>query len=486
LALSNPATGDISDAAAAIRLGKALFWDIQVGGDGQQACASCHFHAGADDRRLNTLNPGGDGIFASGGVTAAGQTFSGVNITNDDRAGSQGVVHGKFVSISTSLDSAADICTPDPEALFGSNRGVTGRNTPTAIGAVFFRDNFWDGRASHAFNGVDPFGATGNAGGVLVNMPANNSLASQAVGPAGNEVEMACAGRPFNGEGSLGAKLLARPALQFQKVDSTDGVLGSLANASGNGLKCGSAVCTYQDLVNAAYGVSLGAQAKAQFSRFWGQAVQAYEATLVPDQTPYDKYLAGTKTALTDSQQQGLGTFTGKGNCAKCHGGPELSDATVSFAASNGLINEDGGDQGFHNLGVRPTAEDLGRAGAGPKGTAWSVSGSKFDRGAFKTPALRNVKLTAPYFHNGGKATLADVVDFYARGGDFANAEKASRIKTLSFDAKDRAALIDFLGNGLTDCRVEKERAPFDHPALPIPNRAALPAVGANGTGTCP
>jgi cytochrome c peroxidase len=96
------------------------------------------------------------------------------------------------------------------------------------------------------------------------------------------------------------------------------------------------------------------------------------------------------------------------------------------------------------------------------------------------------VKLTAPYFHNGGKATLADVVAFYNRGGDFANPEKASRIKPLSLDAGDQADLVEFLTNGLTDCRVEKERAPFDHPSLSPPNGATLPAVGAAGTGPCP
>src|SRR5438874_1114467 len=91
--------GDIINRAAAIRLGKALFWDIQTGGDGQVACASCHFHGGADSRLLNVLNPGPDGIFASGGVTSAGQLFSPSAITNDDRVGSQGVVGSLFVAV---------------------------------------------------------------------------------------------------------------------------------------------------------------------------------------------------------------------------------------------------------------------------------------------------------------------------------------------------------------------------------------------------
>src|SRR5207245_2771343 len=104
---------------------------------------------------------------------------------------------------------------------------------------------------------------------------------------------------------------------------------------------------------------------KGQFSRAFGQAVQAYESTLIPDQTPLDRLLAGNSKAMTDSQKKGLSVFRGKGGCTKCHAGPELTDASVTFANIFGLINEDGGDQGFHNLGVRPTIEDLGRAGTG-------------------------------------------------------------------------------------------------------------------------
>jgi len=482
-----PIGGDIVDTAAAVRLGKALFWDEQAGGDGHIACASCHFRAGADNRLFNTLNPGPDGIFAGGGVTAAGQTFTPANIANDDRVGSQGIVGSLFVSIDPDPAQAADQCTPNQTAPFFAFPRVTGRNAPPVIAAVFNRDNFWDGRANHIFNGTDPFGNTPNGGGTL--SIGNSSLASQAVGPPGNDTEMSCGGRQFNGPNSLGAKLLARTPLGHQQVDPTDSVLGSLA-AAGNGL-----TVTYQNLIDAAFSAAVAADAVNQFSRIWGQAVQAYEATLIPSQTPYDQFLAGNSAALTSNQQRGLNRFTGKGNCSHCHAGAELTDASVGFAASNGLVNEDGGDQGFHNLGVRPTAEDLGRAGcpAGPQcdGSAPgrfpnSVSGSTKDRGAFKTAALRNVKLTAPYFHNGGKATLADVVAFYNRGGDFANPEKAKRIKPLSLDAGDQAALVDFLTNGLTDCRVERQRAPFDHPSLAPTNGAALPAVGAGGVGSCP
>jgi cytochrome c peroxidase len=481
-----PAGGHVVDPAAAVRLGKALFWDIQTGGDGQTACASCHFLGGADDRRLNTLHPGPDGVFASGGVSGPGQLFALTDLGNDDRVGSQGVAAAQFAGIDPDPTHAADVCVAAPAAPFGAQRQVTARNAPTVVGAVFFRDAFWDGRANHTFNGLDPFGQTGNASGALAAV-GNGALASQAAGPPNNSVEMSCAGRGFNGPGSLGTKLLARQPLQFQEVAVTDSVLGGLASPAGPGLQCGGAPCSYGDLIRAAFGDALADAAEANFSLIWGEAVQAYEATLIPDQTPLDRYLAGNSGALTAQQQRGLDRFQGKGNCTKCHAGALLSDATVSFFQASGPHNRDGGDQGFHNLGVRPTAEDLGRGGAGPAGVVYSVSGSPFDRGAFKTPGLRNVKLTAPYFHNGGKATLADVVAFYARGGDFANPERSGDLVPRSLGADDQAALVDFLANGLTDCRVEQQRAPFDHPALPLPDRASgLPATGASGLGACP
>jgi cytochrome c peroxidase len=479
----SPATPDIAGKAAAIQLGKALFWDIQTGGDGKVACATCHFHSGADSRAMNTVNPGPDGSFAI--VAGAGAALPSplASFNTDDRIGSQGVVQQVFVGLSS---DAADVCVDDPGPHpFGGSRQVTGRNTPSAIGAAFNRDNFWDGRANHRFNGLDPFGATGNASSSTMAQE-EGSLASQSVGPPGSSVEMSCAGRPFNGWNSLGAKLVPRAALQLQIVAPSDGVLGSRSAAPANGLLCNNQPCTYADLIALAF-PGLAADAVNQFSRIFGQAIQAYEATLIPDSTPLDRFLAGNTAALTASQQKGLGIFTsGKGQCTKCHSGPELSDATLGQFRRAGSLNEDGGDQGFHNLGVRPTSEDPGRAGVGPGGVSFSVSLAAADHGAFKTPQLRNLKLTAPYFHGGNKATIADVVDFYAHGGDFANPEKSQRIKPFSLQADQRAALVDFLTNGLTDCRVEQEAAPFDHPSLDVPSGPSLLAVGKAGKGPCP
>lgn len=489
VAVPQPVGGDVINQAAAIRLGKALFWDIQAGGDGLTACASCHFKAGADSRVVNTMHPGPNGIFQSGGVTAAGQTWNGASVGNtDDVIGSQGVVGALFSAIDPDPANAADLCTPDQTPPFGSHRRVTGRNAPTAVGAVFFRDNFWDGRASNRFNGKNPFGNTGNnTEGSLVDIT-NSSLASQAVGPPNNEVEMSCLGRTFNGPNSLAAKLLARTPLGKQLVSPTDSVLGGLSNSPANGLNK-----TYTQMIADAFGAANAANAQAQFSRFYGQAVHAYEATLIPDQTPFDKFLAGNTNAMTARQKEGWEAFKGDGggpndrSCFSCHAGSELSDATVSYAAANGLLNVDGGDQGFHNIGVRPTNEDLGRGGTGPNGVKWSVSNSTFDRGAFKTPSLRNVKLTGPYMHNGGLATLAEVFEFYHDGGFFENAGSlSSQMDDLNTSGGDREAMVDFMTNALTDCRTEKRRAPFDGPSLPLPNGTALAAVGAAGTGSCP
>jgi hypothetical protein len=102
--------------------------------------------------------------------------------------------------------------------------------------------------------------------------------------------------------------------------------------------------------------------------------------------------------------------------------------------------------------------------------------------GSFKVPILRNVELTGPYFHNGGQATLEQVVDFYNRGGDGAGTDavnttgfginptnRAPAIFPLNLTDDDKANVVAFL-KALTDERVRWEKAPFDHPSLTVPN----------------
>ncbi len=214
------------------------------------------------------------------------------------------------------------------------------------------------------------------------------------------------------------------------------------------------------------------------------------------------------------------------------------------FLAGFGLY-----DVGFYNLAVRPTGEDLGRNGNAPAtlgfpnglpfayvdladmlrdgtldpathadvaqfvppippvadlveipltdGTVAVVNGiptgavNPITRGAFKVPNLRNQEYMGPYFHNGGNASLRQVVEFYARGGDFPNTNiahldadlapipgldvNAAPLPGSTVTAEARIeALVAFLAHGLTDERVAMEAAPFDHPQLVIPE-------GANG-----
>jgi hypothetical protein len=238
------------------------------------------------------------------------------------------------------------------------------------------------------------------------------------------------------------------------------------------------------------------------FPLFWGLAIQSYEATLVSDEAPLDRFLDGEDGALSALAQEGLGVFTGKGKCASCHGGPAFTNATVSAVRAGGATATDGGrahDRGFFNIGVRPTVEDPGSGGRDPFGAPLAIAGrGRAVAGSFKTPTLRNVDLTAPYFHNGGQLSLRQVVEFYSRGGDFTNAEISGRIGRLALDARDVDGLVAFL-RSLTDPRVRDQAAPFDHPQLFVPMGAQpgtageladcfreVPATGAAGGAPLP
>jgi hypothetical protein len=89
--------------------------------------------------------------------------------------------------------------------------------------------------------------------------------------------------------------------------------------------------------------------------------------------------------------------------------------------------------------------------------------------GAFKSPGLRNVELTGPYFHTGGAATLEQVLEFYARNGDVpAGGNLGPGMGNIRLNQQERAQIVEFL-KALTDDRVRFERAPFDHPSLCVP-----------------
>lgn len=606
----------VKNRAAAIALGKALFWDVRVGSDGVTACATCHFHAGADSRSKNAVSPGLLRVNAAGSaqpdttfdvgqaanyaltaadfplwrLAAPNDRTSAVLRSSNDVVSSQGVAYVTFLDVAPG--SATDVVSAaiDPDGFRVANlnvRRVEPRNTPSVINAVFNFRNFWDGRASHVFNGVDSLGDR-NPNAVLYRAtnPAkiapvtvritNASLASQAVAPPLSSFEMSADGRAFTeigdkleteargahgiGRGQklprkLGKKLLAVAPLGSQLVSKEDSVLGSRSRAPLPGLDT-----TYDAMIRAAFNdewwssnrtIIVAADGSRtvsnkpdrdpttneyslmewNFSLFFGLAIQLYESTLVSDDTPFDRFAAGDTTALTPTEKRGLELFLSqsRGRCVNCHFGSELTDASVARVSTSPLRRREGNllDRGFNNIGVRPTLDDLGVGGvdATPNAKPLSlarlaVSGQFSDPsqnppvsatevlgvdGAFKTPSLRNVALTAPYFHDGGKLTLRQVIDFYSRGGDVwpivdRNGQSLGGLHVLSLTEEEKDALVAFL-NALTDDRVRYRRAPFDHPQIFVPNgqqpvddgsgRALdtmleIPAVGAAGGAPLP
>jgi cytochrome c peroxidase len=194
-----------------------------------------------------------------------------------------------------------------------------------------------------------------------------------------------------------------------------------------------------------------------------GKATEAYERRLIDRGSPFDRYVAALRSgdaageiAISPAAKRGLKLFVGSANCELCHSGPTFSDGQ------------------FHNLGlpVLPgQAPDTGRSagirlltanpfnGAGPFSD--HRTGPSRDRiaylpspasqlGAFKTPGLRNVALTAPYMHDGRFATLAQVLDFYSEGksashGQLIGVREETADLVPSLNAAQKADLIAFL-----------------------------------------
>jgi cytochrome c peroxidase len=140
---------------------------------------------------------------------------------------------------------------------------------------------------------------------------------------------------------------------------------------------------------------------------------------IVAGDAPYDRFLAGQADAMTALQRHGQWIFESKGACWKCHTPPLFTD------------------ERFHNTGVSVLdgKPELGRA---------AVTNDDHDKGRFKTPTLRGVRLTAPFMHDGSIDSLEAVVDFYERGGND-NPQLDGKLKQLELTAEDKRALVAFL-----------------------------------------
>lgn len=564
----------VKDANAARALGKALFWDMQVGSDGVQACASCHFRAGADPRSKNQVSPGlkrwpsRDLSFTTAGGPNGQLQTSDFPLTKLAVPGLRG-------ALDASSDSNDVVSSQGVHFLGGTvdelgfsvgavnTRRVEPRNTPTVINAVFNHRQFWDGRAESVFNGVNHLGRRDPDAKVFrADDPrrpyevrielANASLASQAVAPIISDLEMAAPGRTAQEVGKALTRALrqtfariqnVRP-LAKQKVHPEDSVLGTMSRWPNRGLS----IATYDAMIKLAFdepwwrsnrlirvypdGTKVVVDKpdddattdeysliQYNFALFMGLAVQMYEATLVSDDTPWDRF----RRQHPDSGDPALNPWVNEApdhisrlalfgahlfndrsrgptniRCSNCHEREELTDVSVRrvAAATNGPVrNRDGNiiDKGFLNIGVRPTDNDLGVGASdafGPLSHSrrlfptlpalpFTFDGASVTKGfglegAFKTPSLRNVALTAPYFHNGDARTLREAVEFYGRGGSVAPLTELDGtpieplgVPNLTPDEID--ALVAFM-ESLTDERVLFRRAPFDHPQLFVPN----------------
>ncbi len=320
------------------------------------------------------------------------------NIPNnaDDIFGSPGVPRNNFDGTYTSIP------------FYGLRPQVTGRKAPSYLnGGYSLTGLFWDGRATDEFR--DPLTN-------LVVLATGASYESQVLGPPVNDGEMGHVGRDWSQVATRisGVKPLA------------------LASNVPTALETWIGGRTYAELFEEAFGTP-----EVTPSRI-AMAVASHERHLITDRTPFDRWAAGMG-GLTAQEASGGILFFGK-QCTECH-------TSAIFT-----------DNFFHNIGVRPQADDLGRG---------AITGSSDNDGEFKTPNLKNVELHGPYMHNGRFATLEEVVDFYNRGGDF-DAPNIDHgvIRPMAMTAQEKADIAAFMKRPLTDPRAANELPPFDRPQL--------------------
>ena len=147
------------------------------------------------------------------------------------------------------------------------------------------------------------------------------------------------------------------------------------------------------------------------------KAIAVYERTIISGQAPFDRWIEGDETAISESAQRGFELFAGKAQCAQCHSGWRFTD------------------DAFHDIGV--PGEDRGRGKLLPQ-----IEVVQF---AFKTPTLRNVDRRAPYMHDGSEPTLEAVIELYDLGGRVERPSLAAEIQPLGLSADEKSDLMAFL-----------------------------------------
>ncbi len=189
----------------------------------------------------------------------------------------------------------------------------------------------------------------------------------------------------------------------------------------------------YTELFNQSYpGETVGANTAAK-------AIAAFESTVVSINSPFDQWVRGDSGAMTEQQVRGFKLFINKekGNCEICHSAPNFTD------------------NGFHNLGLESYGKenpDMGR---------YAIKPIKILKGAFKTPTLRDITLSAPYFHDGSAKSLLQVVDHYNKGG-VVKEDLSPDIKKLNLSINEMEDIVAFMQALTTPPK------PFELPTLPL------------------
>jgi len=369
-------------------VGKILFWEEQLSSKNNMACGTCHQPgAGGSDRRASdvlSLGAGPDGTFGDA----------------DDVHGGRGVARC----------ASSGAAKNDP--IYGSKPQVTTRKPGSYLDAMFFTDLFWDGRASSEF--ADPLTK-------MVVMAEGGALENQAASSPVSDVEMACEGYDWT---AISNKIQSATPLKLAKNLPSD-LVDALASHK-----------TYADLFDWAFGSPTVNPTNILL------AIATYERMLTSNQTPWDKFNSGDKTALTSAQQHGLALFNTKAKCSQCHVPPLFTD------------------KGFHNIGASDPNLAKGRS---------LITKNAADLGKMMTPTLRNVGLrqAGGLLHSGtatGKS-MGTLIAAYNAGGMVKDHLDAA-IVPLQLTDDEIKDLTDFIENGLTDPRVKMETSPFDRPKL--------------------
>ncbi|MDB6160129.1 MAG: cytochrome peroxidase [Gammaproteobacteria bacterium] len=284
----------------------------------------------------------------------------------------------------------------DPARAFTDGKAVSAgiggragqRNSPTVLNALYNATQFWDGRAA--------------------------TLEQQAALPIVNSVEM---GQP-----------------------NLDAAVASIA-----------AIPQYRQAFQSAFGTAPNGTDLVR-------AIAAYERTQVAFDSPFDHYIAGERDAIDPAARRGWELFNGRARCNKCHALSDKTRDSTNFT-----------DNDFHNIGVlivrhnvvalaKQARQMLASADAAAVDRAaiqtdmsalgrFLVTKKESDIAAFKTPNLRNLLLTAPYFHDGSQATLWDVIDHYNKGAGLNNPYLDEDIVPLALGERDIDDLVAFMAS---------------------------------------